>query len=192
MPVCRLRLILPTLVRYLLYFSVNLVRFVSFFSCAKANSSLSVRCELLDWNFCLLLYVGIKINCLFQGAFGALQKICEDSYEVFEIEPASQYLSVMIPKFILFLKHPQAKVRSHSLACVNQFIFGRYSPLGDHMDLFIDALFSLSSDNDPEVRKNVCRALVMLLEVRLEQLLPHMTQIIGVRTSLYKIFYICH
>ncbi len=106
--------------------------------------------------------------------------MCEDSYEVFENEPASQYLAVMIPKFILFLKHPQAKIRSHSLACVNQFIFGRFSPLGDQMHLFIEALFTLSSDSDPEVRKNVCRALVMLLEVRLEQLLPHMTQIIGV------------
>ena len=62
-----------------------------------------------------------------------------------------------------------------------QFIFGvRMSPLGDHMDLFIESLFNLSSDNDAEVRKNVCRALVMLLEVRLDQLLPHMSQIIGV------------
>ena len=109
-------------------------------------------------------------------------KICEDSAELFERDPASEYLKVMLPKFLLFLKHPQAKIRSHALACVNQFIFGvRMSPLGDHMDVFIESLFSLSSDNDAEVRKNVCRALVMLLEVRLDQLLPHMSQIIGVR-----------
>lgn len=37
-------------------------------------------------------------------------------------------------------------------------------------------------DDDPEVRKNVCRALVMLLEVRIDRLIPHMHSIIQVRT----------
>ena len=41
-------------------------------------------------------------------------------------------------------------------------------------------LFALAADEDPEVRKNVCRALVMLLEVRSDQLLPHMNNIIEV------------
>jgi len=36
-------------------------------------------------------------------------------------------------------------------------------------------------DEDPEVRKNVCRALVMLLEVRIDRLIPHMHSIIQVR-----------
>lgn len=35
-------------------------------------------------------------------------------------------------------------------------------------------------DEDPEVRKNVCRALVMLLEVRIDRLIPHMHSIIQV------------
>ena len=38
----------------------------------------------------------------------------------------------------------------------------------------------LAADDDPEVRKNVCRALVMLLEVRVDQLAPHMDNIIEV------------
>ena len=42
----------------------------------------------------------------------------------------------------------------------------------------------LASDDDPEVRKNVCRALVMLLEVRVDQLAPHMSDIIEVRWEL--------
>lgn len=41
-------------------------------------------------------------------------------------------------------------------------------------------LFALATDEEPEVRKNVCRALVMLLEVRLDRLLPHMHNIIEV------------
>lgn len=47
-----------------------------------------------------------------------------------------------------------------------------------HIDTFIENLFHLSSDEDNEVRKNVCRGLVMLLEVRMDRLLPHMDQII--------------
>ena len=49
--------------------------------------------------------------------------------------------------------------------------------------MFFQNLFALAGDEDPEVRKNVCRALVMLLEVRSDQLLPHMNNIIEVFTS---------
>ncbi len=45
-------------------------------------------------------------------------------------------------------------------------------------------LFALAGDEETEVRKNVCRALVMLLEVRLDRLLPHMHNIIEVRSRL--------
>lgn len=41
-------------------------------------------------------------------------------------------------------------------------------------------LFHLASDEEPEVRKNVCRALVMLLEVRMDRLIPHINNIIEV------------
>merc|ERR1740131_637718 len=47
-----------------------------------------------------------------------------------------------------------------------------------HIDQFIEALFYRASDDNPEVRKNVCRAIVMLLEVRLDRLVPHMNNII--------------
>ena len=48
----------------------------------------------------------------------------------------------------------------------------------NHIDLFLKNLFLLSADADTEVRKNVCRALVMLLEVRIDRLLPEMHNII--------------
>lgn len=38
----------------------------------------------------------------------------------------------------------------------------------------------LAADEDAEVRKNVCRALVMLLDVRMDRLVPHMHNIIEV------------
>uniref|UniRef100_A0A8C9L8P6 Transportin-1 n=1 Tax=Pavo cristatus TaxID=9049 RepID=A0A8C9L8P6_PAVCR len=68
--------------------------------------------------------------------------------------------------------------RSHAVACVNQFIISRTQALMMHIDAFIENLFALATDEEPEVRKNVCRALVMLLEVRMDRLLPHMISIV--------------
>ena len=45
---------------------------------------------------------------------------------------------------------------------------------------FWQNLFFLASDEDPEVRKNVCRALVMLVEVRMDRLIPHINNIVEV------------
>ena len=102
-----------------------------------------------------------------EGAFGALQKICEDSAEILDSDNLNRPLNVLIPKFLTFFRHSNPKIRSHAIACVNQFIIGRSQALMLHIDEFIQNLFYLANDDDPEVRKNVCRAIVMLLEVRL-------------------------
>jgi transportin-1 len=47
-----------------------------------------------------------------------------------------------------------------------------------NIDLFLENLFQLANDTDSDVRKHVCRALVMLVEVRIDRLIPHMQQII--------------
>ncbi|WAR22767.1 TNPO1-like protein [Mya arenaria] len=91
-----------------------------------------------------------------EGAFGALQKICEDSAEALDNDP-SRPLNILIPKFLQFFKQQSPKIRSHAIAC---------------------NLFYLASDDDTEVRKNVCRALVMLVEVRMDRLMPHINSII--------------
>ncbi|EPY86988.1 hypothetical protein CB1_000283005 [Camelus ferus] len=113
-----------------------------------------------------------------QGAFGALQKICEDSAEILDSDVLDRPLNIMIPKFLQFFKHSSPKIRSHAVACVNQFIISRTQALMLHIDSFIENLFALAGDEEPEVRKNVCRALVMLLEVRMDRLLPHMHNIV--------------
>ena len=51
--------------------------------------------------------------------------------------------------------------------------------------LCVQNLFFLAKDEDTEVRKNVCRALVMLVEVRMDRLVPHINQIIEVQFSFY-------
>ena len=46
--------------------------------------------------------------------------------------------------------------------------------------LAFQGLFFLADDDDPEVRKNVCRALVMLVEVRMDRLIPQINNIVEV------------
>lgn len=48
--------------------------------------------------------------CL-QGAFGALQKICEDSAEILDSDILERPLNIMIPKFLQFFKHNSPKIR---------------------------------------------------------------------------------
>ncbi|XP_012057478.1 PREDICTED: transportin-1 [Atta cephalotes] len=129
---------------------------------------LPALCQMLDsqdYNVC-------------EGAFGALQKICEDSAEILDSDALNRPLNILIPKFLQFFRHSSPKIRSHAIACVNQFIIQRTQALMIHIDSFLENLFHLASDDDSEVRKNVCRALVMLLEVRMDRLIPHMHNII--------------
>lgn len=60
-----------------------------------------------------------------EGAFGALQKICEDNAQMLDGDVLHNPLAVLIPKFLEFFKHNSAKIRSHAIACVNQFIICR-------------------------------------------------------------------
>lgn len=46
-----------------------------------------------------------------QGAFGALQKICEDSAEALDTDALNRPLNILIPKFLQFFKHNSAKIR---------------------------------------------------------------------------------
>lgn len=49
---------------------------------------------------------------VFQGSFGALQKICEDSSELLDSDALNRPLNIMIPKFLQFFKHCSPKIRS--------------------------------------------------------------------------------
>lgn len=76
---------------------------------------LPALCEMLDsqdYNIC-------------EGAFGALQKICEDSAEALDSPDLNRPLNIMIPKFLQFFTHTSPKIRSHAIACINHFIINR-------------------------------------------------------------------
>ena len=48
------------------------------------------------------------------------------------------------------------------------------------MPINVQGLFTNANDDNVDVRKNVCRALVMMMEIRIEQLIPHIHAIVEV------------
>ena len=46
------------------------------------------------------------------------------------------------------------------------------------MDAYLQHLFAVATNPSEEVRKRVCQALVMLLDVQLEKLVPHMNNVV--------------
>ena len=145
---------------------------------------------------------------IWQGAFSALHKICEDCSDQFHAESLGNTLEVLIPKFIQFFGHSSPTIKSHAIACVNQFVINQPPALVANILPFIQVcamfvivvcvsllihfascqqgLFEASGDDSVDVKKNVCRALVMLLEVRATDLLSHMQPIIEVSHSQLK------
>ena len=47
-------------------------------------------------------------------------------------------------QFLTFFRHNNPKIRSHAIACVNQFIIGRSQALMINIDEFIQNLFFLA------------------------------------------------
>jgi transportin-1 len=46
-----------------------------------------------------------------EGAFGALQKICEDSHDQLDNDLSNRPLDYLIPKIIRFFRNPHSKIR---------------------------------------------------------------------------------
>lgn len=144
-------------------------------------TTIASKGELNNWpellpRLCLSLDAEDYNTC--EGAFGALLKICEDSTDYLNADNLNRPLNVLIPKFLTFFKHSHPKIRAYAISCINQFILARTPALQAHIDPFIENLFHLASDDNIEVQKNVCRALVMLLETRMDRLIPHIHSII--------------
>lgn len=105
--------------------------------------------------------------------------MCEDSAKELDKEyDGTRPLDFMIPKFLSCTDHPKPKMRSDALFCLNQFILLRSNSLFNHIDTFLIRLFALAVDPETNVRKHVCQALVMLLDVSPEKIAPNLGSIV--------------
>uniref|UniRef100_K3WSY9 Importin N-terminal domain-containing protein n=1 Tax=Globisporangium ultimum (strain ATCC 200006 / CBS 805.95 / DAOM BR144) TaxID=431595 RepID=K3WSY9_GLOUD len=111
------------------------------------------------------------------GAFGALCKISEDSAAKLENSP-SRPLNALVPKLLQYFHHPNPAFRRDALECLNNVLI--YMPVGlvVQMDNFLAGISHLTQDPSNDVRKLVCKSIVILLEVGVQYLLPHIDSII--------------
>jgi len=108
------------------------------------------------------------------GAFNSLLKICEDN--AFKFSPED--LALLIPKFLGFFQSAEPSFRRCAVECLNQLILLMPATLVANIERYLQGLSSLANDPSPEVRKGVCQAIVLLLDVYVEALMPHMPSII--------------
>ncbi|KAF4044786.1 HEAT-like repeat [Phytophthora infestans] len=111
------------------------------------------------------------------GAFGALVKICEDSAAKLENSP-SRPLNVLVPKLLQYFHHQNANFRRDALECLNNVLI--YMPVGlvVQMENFLAGISLLTQDPSNDVRRLVCKSIVILLEVGVQYLVPHLDSII--------------
>lgn len=109
-----------------------------------------------------------------EGAMTAMAKICEDNTKVLEREHGGQRpLNFMLPKFVEAAKSPLPTVRIQALTAINVFTSRKSQAMLNTIDALLQQLFVLAEDPVADVRRQVCRAFVNLVETRPDKLLPH-------------------
>ncbi|KAI9751409.1 MAG: hypothetical protein M4579_006092 [Chaenotheca gracillima] len=110
-----------------------------------------------------------------QGAMSALLKVCEDNKKVLDKDYQGQRpLNFIVPKLLELTTAQIPKVRADALACINVFIPQKPQALLVALDALLQNLFGLANDPNNDVRRNVCRAFVLLVDIRPDKVAPHM------------------
>ena len=110
-----------------------------------------------------------------EGAMGALAKVCEDNKRLLDKDYQGQRpLDVIIPRLLVITANPIAKVRALALASINSFIPQESRAVTVSIDQLLARLFQLASDPSDDVRRNVCRSFVQLVDIAPDKVRPHM------------------
>ena len=114
-----------------------------------------------------------------EGAMGAIAKVCEDSKKLLDKEYQGQRpLDVIIPRLLEVTSSPLAKVRAFALASINSFIPQKPHAVISSIDQLLARLFQLANDPSDDVRRNVCRSFVQLVDIRPDKVRPHMGDLV--------------
>lgn len=114
-----------------------------------------------------------------EGAMDALAKICEDNKKLLDKDYHGQRpLAFIIPKLIEFTVNSNAKIRSSALGSINVFIPQKPQALLVSLDDLLNRLFQLANDPSADVRRQVCRAFVQIVEIRPDKILPHISGLV--------------
>lgn len=114
-----------------------------------------------------------------EGAMSALAKVCEDSRLELDREyEGSRPLNFIIPRLLDITSSDIPKVRALALASINSFIPQKPQALLVSLDAILARLFQLANDSSDDVRRNVCRSLVLIVDIRPNAVQPHMVGLV--------------
>ncbi|KAI1079318.1 armadillo-type protein [Whalleya microplaca] len=114
-----------------------------------------------------------------EGAMAAMSKICEDNTKMLEREFSGERpLNFILPKLIQATKSQLPKVRALALTAINVFTPRKSQAMLNSIDDLLQQLFTLASDPNADVRRQVCRAFVQLVETRPDKLQPHLPDLV--------------
>ncbi|KAJ2752093.1 hypothetical protein IWQ56_006787, partial [Coemansia nantahalensis] len=116
-----------------------------------------------------------------EGSWDILRKICEECDRELE-EPLSdgtRPLNVMIPKFLTFFSAESPVLREYAISTTTLFVTQRSECMQPLIDTFVVELFKRASDDNPEVLKAVCKAVVALIETRPDKLMPELENVVN-------------
>ena len=114
-----------------------------------------------------------------EGAMGALAKICEDSKKELDREyEGSRPLDFIIPQILDVTFSQIAKVRALALASINSFILQKPRVLVASLDSILTRLFQLANDQNDDVRRNVCRSFLLIVDIKPTAVEPHMAGLV--------------
>lgn len=114
-----------------------------------------------------------------EGAMAAMAKICEDNFKILQREQNGQRpLNYLLPKFIEATKSPLPKVRAYALTAINVFAPRKTQAMLTCIDDLLQHLFILANDSDDDVRRQVCRCFVQLVDTRPDKLTPHIAGLV--------------
>ncbi|KAH9909877.1 armadillo-type protein [Xylariomycetidae sp. FL2044] len=114
-----------------------------------------------------------------EGAMIAMAKICEDNTKMLERDHNGERpLNYILPKLIAVTKSPLPKVRANALTAINVFTPRKSQAMLNSIDDLLTHLSDLANDPNADVRRQVCRAFVQLVETRPDKLQPHLPYLV--------------
>ncbi|KAI9155230.1 Importin subunit beta-2 [Paramyrothecium foliicola] len=114
-----------------------------------------------------------------EGAMSAMAKICEDNFRMLMKEVNGERpLNYVLPHLIAATKSPLPRVRSGALTAINVFTPRESQAMLNSIDDLLQHLFVLANDPSTDVRRQVCRAFVHLVETRPDKLQPHISGLV--------------
>ena len=85
---------------------------------------------------------------------------------------------VLLPQVFGLLQAEDENWRAYALGIINNFIWLDPPVLAQNMPTFLQALFALTTDSSAKVRKHVIQGINFLLDMRFNDLLPHINGVI--------------